>query len=149
MKHDEDPNVYFARIEQVVEELQSMGETVSEMRWLAINLTGLSDDSSRIRDAANEDLDYTMEKMADTMRNMHANDLPSEAPRMSSGRAGTSRASVMAATTVKHKKDNCHTCSKLEHWARDCPDKDTAQAKRGQRRCKRHICKMTRSAELK
>lgn len=44
--YEEDPDVCFARIEQLVVELENVGETVSEMRLLVIVLTGLPDNYS-------------------------------------------------------------------------------------------------------
>lgn len=57
MRQDKDPDVFFSRVQQQVEELEGLAEPVSRNRLVEIVLTSLPEEYSRNQDGAYDDPD--------------------------------------------------------------------------------------------
>lgn len=116
MNPGEDPDIFFVRIDQLIDDLETLGEPITRHRKMDIILSGLSNEYNMVRFQAMKDSKLSLEDLIIMMRNLYVNGLTQSrlAPRGSAMYTETSDA-VMDTSNKK-----CHRCGNLGHFKFEC-----------------------------
>ena len=121
IEEDEDPEVFFLRLDEKRNELALLGKAIDDDDVPAIILGQLPPFYDRVKCQAESQEDFNIEEAMIVMRNMHANRVEEEgrAPRAAKGRS-----SAMAASTAKL----CTFCKTKGHKGSNCFEKNNKPA---------------------
>ncbi|CAN0018277.1 unnamed protein product, partial [Sphacelaria rigidula] len=111
MSPGQDPDTFLSKVYQLRDELDNVGEAISEERLADIMIEGLTSEYDLIKYNAERDPDLSIQSIETTMRNMYANRV---ARRYTSGKSHGRDSSLLKF------RGNCYTCGKPGHQARDC-----------------------------
>ena len=75
MEDGQDPDVFFVQVEQLVDDLERMGEPISKHRVMDIILSGMTNEYELTQFQAMKDSEFSLDDLNFTMRSMYANGL--------------------------------------------------------------------------
>ena len=116
MTPNQDLDEYLTHIFQQRSELEHVGETFTEARFLDIILKGLSNEYESIRFAAERDPELSLKEIEITMRNMYANCVA----RGEGSTFSREKRRESAMTASSGFKGSCDCCSKPDHKQAQC-----------------------------
>ena len=114
MEEGSDPDIFFRNIDQISEELERLGEYVSQHRKLDVILSGISSGYETIKVQVMKDPYLTLEDMKLTVQNMQMNGL------VTSGRRGRGSAMTAGPARRESSKVRCYSCGELGHYKSSC-----------------------------
>ncbi|CAM9895274.1 unnamed protein product, partial [Sphacelaria rigidula] len=123
MSPGQDLDTFLSKVYQLRDELDNVGEAISEERLTDIVIEGLTSEYDLIKCNAERDPDLSIQSIETTMQNMYANRM---ARRYTSGKSH-GRDSSLLVTSLSNSlnqprkfRGNCYTCGIPGHQARDC-----------------------------
>ena len=145
MVDGQDPDIFFTQLGELVQDLEVLGEHVSEERLADIVLQGMTSDYELVRFNAHKDPDYGLDEIQFTMRNMFVNEISRGQLKSRSQGQGQAMSLTTAANHGTSKQVRCFGCKELGHLKRDCPTKKTSKGQQsapsgaeGKKWCSRH-----------
>ncbi|CAM9592631.1 unnamed protein product, partial [Sphacelaria rigidula] len=132
MSPGQDPDTSLSKVYQLRDELDNVGEAISEERLTGIVIDGLTSEYDLIKYNAERDPDISVQSIETITRNMYANRM---ARKYTSGKSHGRDSSLLVISLSKSLnqsqkfRGNCYTCGKPGHQARDC--RSQLQSKNG------------------
>ncbi|CAN0074651.1 unnamed protein product, partial [Sphacelaria rigidula] len=126
MSPGQDPDTFLIKVYQLRDELDNVGEVISEEGLTDIVIEGLASEYDLIKYSAERDPDLSIQSIGTTRRNMYANCM---ARRFTSGKSHDRDSSLLVASLSKSLnqpqtfRGNCYTCGRPGHQARVCLSK--------------------------
>jgi len=115
MEEGPDPDIFFRKIDDLAEELETVDEHVTQQRKMDVIMSGMPPEYDLTRCfQAMIDPEFPLEELKFTMRNMNMNGYTT------SKRSG--RGPSVAAGFIKNDKSKvkCHLCGKIGHFKYEC-----------------------------
>ena len=131
IRHGEDPEDFFFKIEDLRVRLKDMGEVISDERFADIDLHAITRDYDYVRQTSFRERDFGLKEVMATTRNMFMDSLSRSSTKRIAGR-GVAMHAVSGESSVQ-----CFNCQKRRHRRRDCPQPVRSKPKQQQQKHKK------------
>ena len=117
MEPGEDPDTYFVRIEQLIDDLAVLDEPITQHRKMDVILNGLTSDYNLVKFQAMKDSELSLDDLMLMMRNLYVNGLIRR-PGYTNHRGSAMFSD--GSMTMDKSRLKCHGCGKFGHFKIDC-----------------------------
>lgn len=115
----QDPTTYFQEAGFLRDELECMGEPVTERRFKSILIQGMTEEFKDVRFATYRDTAFDLAQIEKTMRNVYLDNLSRR--KATAGRIAGRGIAMAAHSTPGLSDTTCYDCKGIGHYSYDCP----------------------------